>query len=220
MVDISAETFAKNCIYRISQLKRGKESILWLGIKDMGRELDVKKIFDLVEKEIKDKFETNYPTEQQIIKYKRHGSEFIKDIKFMYAHECIIIPVIMDCRVSTRKSIEFRSKHGFNQYDITLTKEQSVLKSVMEAFEGENVQTQYSVLGYRIDLYFHDYKFAIEVDEKGHRDRNVDHEIQRQKALEKELGCKFIRIDLDGEDFNIFRAINEMHRHIKNQLEN
>ena len=63
----------------------------------------------------------------------------------------------MHCRVSTPKSIEFRSKLGFNQYDITSTKEQSVLKSVMDPFEGENMQTQYSVLGYRIDLYFHDY---------------------------------------------------------------
>ena len=47
-----------------------------------------------------------------------------------------------------------------------MTKEQSVLKSVIDAFEEENMQPQYSVLGYRIDLYFHDYKRAIEVDEK------------------------------------------------------
>ena len=86
----------------------------------------------------------------------------------------------MHCRVSTPKSIEFRSKLGFNQYDIT-----SVLKSIMDVFEGENMQYQYSVLGYRTDLHFHDYKLAIEVDEKGHKDRNIDHEIQRQKALEK-----------------------------------
>ena len=66
-----------------------------------------------------------------------------------------------------------------------MTREQSVLKSVMDAFEGENRQTQCSVLGYRIDLYFHDYKLAIEIDEKGHKDRNIYHEIQ--KALEKEL---------------------------------
>ena len=91
MVAISAETFAKNCIHTISQLKRGRESILWLRIKDIGRELDVKNIFDLVDKEIKGTFETNCPTEQHIRKYKSHGSEFIKDIKFMYAHECIII---------------------------------------------------------------------------------------------------------------------------------
>ena len=46
----------------------------------------------------------------------------------------------MHCRVSAPKSIEFRSKLGFNQDDMTLTKEQSVLNSVMDAFEGENMQ--------------------------------------------------------------------------------
>ena len=96
-----------------------------------------------------------------------------------------------------------------------MTKEQSVLKSVMNVFEGENMQTQYSVLGYRINLYFYGYKLAIEVDEKGHKDRNVDHEIKRQKTIEKELGCEFIRIDPDEEDFNIFEAINEIHEHTK-----
>ena len=45
----------------------------------------------------------------------------------------------MQCRVATPKSIEFRSNLRFNQDDITLTKEQSVLKSVMDAFEGENM---------------------------------------------------------------------------------
>ena len=89
-------------------------------------------------KKLKAKFKTNHLTEQQIRKYKRHESELIENEKFMFAHECIIIPVIMHCRVSTPKSIEFRSKLGFNQYDITLAKEQSVLKSVMDAFEGEN----------------------------------------------------------------------------------
>ena len=96
----------------------------------------------------------------------------------MYADECIIISAIMHCRVATPKSIEFRSKLGFNQYDITLTKEQSVLKSVTDTFEGENIQTQCSALGYIIDLYFHDYKIAIEVEEKSHKDINIDHEIK------------------------------------------
>ena len=55
------------------------------------------------------------------------------------------------------------------------------------------MQTQYSVLGYKIDLYFHKYKLAIEVDELGHHDINIDYEIQR--AIEKELGSVFIRIN-------------------------
>ena len=96
-----------------------------------------------------------------------------------------------------------------------MTKEQSVLKPVMDAFEGENMQTQYSVLGYKIDLYFHDCKLAIEVDEKGHRGKNIDHEIKRQKAAKKELGCECIRVDPDEEDVNIFTVINEIYRHIK-----
>ena len=85
----------------------------------------------------------------------------------------------------------------------------------MDLFEGENMQTECSVSGYRIDFYFRDYKVAIEVDEKGHKDRNIDHEIKRQKAIEKELGCEFIRINPDEENFNIFKTINEIHRHIK-----
>ena len=77
------------------------------------------------------------------------------------------------------------------------------------------MQTQYTVLNYRIDLYFHKYKLAIEIDELGHNDRNIDYEIQRQQALERELNCVFIRINPDAVDFNIFREINKIHRHIK-----
>ena len=35
----------------------------------------------------------------------------------------------------------------------------------MCSFGGENMQTQYKVLSYRTDLYFHDYKLAIEIDD-------------------------------------------------------
>ena len=98
------------------------------------------------------------------------------------------------------------------------TKEQTIINSIKDTFEGENIQTQYSVLGYRIDLYFHEYKLAIEVDELGHADRNINNEIERQKALEKELNCVFIRINPDEKDFNIFKEIDKIHRHIKNSL--
>ena len=57
------------------------------------------------------------------------------------------------------------------------------------------MQTQYSVLGYRIDLYFHEYKLAIKIDGNGHSNRNIEHEIKRQKAIDQELGCALIRTD-------------------------
>ena len=78
-------------------------------------------------------------------------------------------------------AIEFKSKLEFDQYDLTIKKESSVLKSIMENFEGEDKKTQYQVLNYRVDLYFYDYKLANEVDEGGHKDRNQNYEIKINK---------------------------------------
>ena len=80
------------------------------------------------------------------------------------------------------------------------------------------MQTQYNVLSYRIDLYFHDYKLAIEIDENEHSDRNIDYKIKSQKTIEPELSWKVISIDPDKDDFEIFRAINEIFRHIKQSI--
>ena len=48
---------------------------------------------------------------------------------------------------------------------------------------------------FRIDIYFTEYFLAIEIDKKGHTDRDLILERKRQKALEKKLKCKFIRIN-------------------------
>ena len=174
---------------------------------DIQKKFDVKNIHDLVDKEIKGKFKTNNLTDERIKKYKIHGSELIDGEKFMCAHEGVIIPVIMHCR--TPKSCKFKRNVGFKLHDVINSKEQTVLESLKAAFEEGNIQTQYTVTGYRIDLYFHEYKLAIEADELGHNDRNIDHEIQRQRAIEKELGCVFIRINPDEKDFSIFKEIKQ-----------
>ena len=71
---------------------------------------------------------------------------------------------------------------------------------------------------FRIDVYFSEYSLAVEIDEKGHTDRDFIFEEKRQKALEKKLGCKFIRIntsnakngyDLDYKVGNIEGFIDE-----------
>ena len=132
----------------------------------------------------------------------------------LYIIEDLALKIIMQCRLSAEETENFRSELLFKQHNIIMTKEQSVLKSIKDAFEGENMQTQYNVLGYKIDLHFYDYKLAIEVDEKGDKDRDIHHETERQKATEKELDCKFIRINPDKENFNTFKAIHKIHRHL------
>ena len=78
------------------------------------------------------------------------------------------------------------------------------------------MQTRYSVLDFRIDVYFHKHKLAIEADELGHADRNFSNEIKKQKELEKELDSVFIRINFDEKNFNIFKETDTL----KNQLQN
>ena len=50
--------------------------------------------------------------------------------------------------------------------------------------------------------YFTEYLLAVEVDEKGHTDRDFIFEEKRQKALDKNLGCKFFRINTSKERYN------------------
>ena len=52
-------------------------------------------------------------------------------------------------------------------------------------------------------MYIPEYKLAIEVDELGHCKRDLKCEIGRQKRIEEELGCKFVRIDASRENFDI-----------------
>ena len=71
---------------------------------------------------------------------------------------------------------------------------------------------------FRIDIYFSKCFLAVEIDEKGHTDRDIIFEEKRQKVLEKRLGCKFTRIntsnakngyDLDYEVGNEQEFIDE-----------
>ena len=179
MFKVTAETFAKNCVHTIKVNETDNKSVLRIKMFEIQKKLDVKNIYDLVDKEIKGKFKTNNLTDERSKKYKTHGSELIDGEKFMYAHEGFIIPVIMHCR--TPESCKCKRNLGFKLHDVISCKEQTVLESIKDAFEGENIQTQYTVIGYRIDLYFHEYKLAIEIDELGHNDRNIDYEVQRQR---------------------------------------
>ena len=55
---------------------------------------------------------------------------------------------------------------------------------------------------FKIYIYFTKYSLAVEIDEKGHTDRDLIFEEKRQKALEKKLNCKFIRINTSRENYD------------------
>ena len=118
----------------------------------------------------------------------------------------------MDSRAVS--SVKFKSRLGFKYRDPIMTQQQSVLTKIREVFSTEEISFQHFVLGYRIDAYFLKYKLAVEVDEKGHNDRDLESEIERQEALEEKLDCQFVRINPARETFNIFNEINRIHDYI------
>ena len=55
---------------------------------------------------------------------------------------------------------------------------------------------------FRTDVYFTEYFLVVEIDEKGHTDRDLIFEEKRQKVLEKKRGWKFITINTSKEGYN------------------
>ena len=132
-------------------------------------------------------------TKQQIRNYKIDRAKLVKGSKhFMYVHEDILIPIIMQSRLSDSKTITFRADLGFNQINLILKKEQSVVIPILKAFSAEKIKLQHKSLKnerLRTDMYFSTHKFAVEIEENGHTDRNQDKEKERQTKIKKHSDC-------------------------------
>ena len=116
----------------------------------------------------------------------------------------------MQSRLSDQKTIKFRADLEFNQVNLILKKEQSLVILLLKAFSSKKkeIKLQHKALKnerVRTDMYFSEHKFAVENHEKGHTDRNQDKENERQIKIEKHSDCKFFyRINRDAEGFDIF----------------
>ena len=61
----------------------------------------------------------------------------------MYVHEEILVSIMMQSRLSNPEIIKFRIDLGFNQIDLILTKEQSVVTPLLKAFSAERIKLQH-----------------------------------------------------------------------------
>ena len=126
--DISSETWNKAGVSGIRAHENdnvNKTLFELLCIADVKKGWGGKNLYDLIDKEIKGKYEVknmNDLTKQQIRKYKIDRVRLIKGSKHsMYVHEDILIPIIMQSRLSDSKTIKFRSDLGFNQISLILS---------------------------------------------------------------------------------------------------
>jgi len=75
--------------------------------------------------------------------------------------------------------------------------EMSILNKLEKKYNLK-IQRQYKVAGYFLDGYIPELNIAFEVDEPHHfkEDKLSNYDIRRQKEIEDELKCKFIRIKI------------------------
>ena len=129
MIKISAETW-NNAGVSVLKIHENddvnKTLLLLLCISDISKRLGCANIYDLIDKEIKGKYNVkkmNELTKEQIRKYKIDKSRLIKGSEqSMYVHEVVAISIIMQTRLSKPETIKFRSNLGFNQIILILRK--------------------------------------------------------------------------------------------------
>ncbi|EGO4170445.1 TPA: Rha family transcriptional regulator [Escherichia coli] len=135
---------------------------------------------------------------------KRHG-QVMRDIREMAKTHQIKIIETSSKRVNNLgfsvKSPYILIDHALNEMIVNryngiklqLSSREKVALDTIEQLLNVKLKRQYKVLNYRIDGYDDVNNIAYEIDEGHHANQVVDDMI-RQRRIENELGCKFVRI--------------------------
>ena len=76
-------------------------------------------------------------------------------------------------------------------------------------FPNEDIIEEYSPLQYRTDFTFKKHKLVVEIDGKGHVDRDPDHKRKKQKELVK-FDYHLIRINHDKPSFDDYEEFGRV----------
>ena len=124
MVNINKGTYENNDMEAIVDNK----GTLWLNEKNIEEKLGHKNLPAITNK---------YDQE-----YKKHRHELVNEAKKQpnkrFLRSDLALKIIMDCR--TNESCNLRRNLGFRLHDVISTIEQTVLESIENAFEGEDMQ--------------------------------------------------------------------------------
>jgi len=110
-------------------------------------------------------------------------------------------------RLSKIKYVEKQRLNGMPLFPTAGNYEKSSL-DILENIFNYTVLRQYKVSGFFLDGYCPALKLAIEIDEEKHFKNGIykQGELQRQRIIEKELNCQFLRISTRGESNGRFYA--------------
>jgi very-short-patch-repair endonuclease len=115
-------------------------------------------------------------------------------------------------RISVTKKRKIIKDYNLHEESLLIRNyvEEDIHEKILKVLGHFNGIQNFSVLNYRIDLYFPDQKLAIECDEHDHKNYNKIDDDNRTKLITKELENKWIRYNPYDKNFDIFCLINRI----------
>ena len=102
---------------------------------------------------------------------------------------------IKNIRLAHIKHIEWQFNNGLPLYPIVGKYESKILNKLEKSL-GFKIIRQHKVCGFFLDGYIPEINLAIEIDEQYHKGR-IKKDYKRQKEIEKEINCTFLRIPIE-----------------------
>lgn len=114
--------------------------------------------------------------------------------------------------------IQWYNKNNTNNNEVIILQEREEIEFInkleksLKPFSIKGIR-QFTVLTYRIDYYIPELNIAMEYDEDEHKNYTYAEHEGRQKDIEKELGCSFIRVsDKNSDEYNIGLVFKELFK--------
>ncbi len=96
-------------------------------------------------------------------------------------------------------------------HPILISCETATIGFIYDVFKNYNIKKQYKCDNYFIDLYFIDFKIAIECDELHHKSKqNKFFDKIREETITNKLKCEFYRYSPDTQDFKLSTVIRDL----------
>ena len=114
---------------------------------------------------------------------------------------------ISECEIWQCAEYKIKSKIGKIFLDKKILEQYCVKTNEIDSYFYEHYEKKTRIdkngrnnILLRIDVYFSEYNLAVEVDEKGHTDRDLIFEKKKTRSPWKKSDCKFIRINTSKEN--------------------
>jgi hypothetical protein len=153
---------------------------------------------------------TNPEITPKCVRLKINGKGQLTPVADAATLQRIASAVLSGIRKGMAEKIRISRRLGLPTHHMRAYIEEETLAPLMTVFASSCPVRQFSCGLYRIDLYFPAQKVAVECDEGGHAHYSFEVEYERQRFLEQQLCCHFVRYNPHAAEFSIYKLIAQL----------